>query len=243
MDQAVTSATTTQSRRMEIREELNQAYIDEEIYWQQKSRVNWLRSGDRNTRYFHAVTKGKRVKNTINVLQDEAGVVYRGHKEISKVAVKYFEDLYASEGTDSVLYERVFQNFQQRVTPEMNQDLTRQITEEEVRIAIMDIGAHRAPGPDGFTAIFYHTYWEEIKDDVMKEISNFFETGQMDIQLSHTNLCLIPKTYPPTGMKEFRPIALCNVSYKIITKVLVNRLKLHLDGIISENQNAFIPAE
>lgn len=63
----------------------------------------------------------------------------------------------------------------------------------------------------------------------------------MDHQLSHTNICLIPKVYPPTGMKEFRPIALCNVSYKIITKVLVNRLKEHLSNIISENQNAFIP--
>ncbi|WZY89335.1 hypothetical protein YC2023_046070 [Brassica napus] len=58
---------------------------------------------------------------------------------------------------------------------------------------------------------------------------------------NHTNLCLIPKIYPPTGMKDFRPIALCNVSYKIISKILVNRLKNHLSNIVSENQNAFIP--
>ena len=72
----------------------------------------------------------------------------------------------------------------------------------------------------------------------MKEISVFFETGQLDQQLCHTNLCLIPKVYPPNGKKKFRPIALCNVSYKIITKVLVNRLKKHLGNIFSENQNA-----
>ena len=61
LDQAVTSTTTSQERRSEIIHELNQAYIDEEIYWKQKSRINWLRSGDRNTGYFHAVTKGKRI--------------------------------------------------------------------------------------------------------------------------------------------------------------------------------------
>lgn len=133
------------------------------------------------------------------------------------------------------------QGFQQRVSQQMNDDLTRMVSEEEVRIAVMDIGAHRAPGPDGFTAIFYHSYWEDIKEDVMQEISKLFETGPLDPQLSHTNICLLPKVYPPSGMKEFRPIALCNVSYKIITKVLVNRLKKHLGGIISENQNAFIP--
>lgn len=196
LDRAVTSATTSQERRIEIREELNQAYVDEEIYWKQKSRVNWLRSGDRNTRYFHAVTKGKRIKNTISVIQDESGVIHRGHKEISQVAVKYFQDLYTSGGTNTAAYGEVFQDFQPRVTLDMNQDLTRMITEEEVYKAVMDIGAHRAPGPEGFTDVFYHNYWAEIKDDVMKEITKFFETGHMDPQLSHTNLCLIPKIYP-----------------------------------------------
>lgn len=75
----------------------------------------------------------------------------------------------------------------------------------------------------------------------MTEIKSFFENGVLDPQMNHTNLCFIPKIYPPTGMKEFRPIALCNVSYKIISKILVNRLKKHLHHIISENQNAFIP--
>ena len=95
---------------------MNQAYIEEEVYWKQKSGINWLRSGDRNTRYFHAVTKGRRVKNTINSIQDEQGVIYRGHSEISQVAVNYFQNLYASEGTDPHQYVRVFQNLQQRVT-------------------------------------------------------------------------------------------------------------------------------
>ncbi|WZZ57367.1 hypothetical protein YC2023_057474 [Brassica napus] len=123
----------------------------------------------------------------------------------------------------------------------MNQDLTRMVTEEEVFTSVMDIGSHRTPGPDGFSAVFYHHYWDDIKDEIMKEITEFFETGHLDPQLSCTNLCLIPKVYPPSSMKDFRPIALCNVSYKIITKVLVNRLKAHLGSIISENQNAFIP--
>lgn len=99
----------------------------------------------------------------------------------------------------------------------------------------------KAPGSDGFTAVFYQKFQEDLKPEIMKEFENFFERGIFDEQHNHTNLCLIPKVYPPSGMKEFRPIALCNVSYKIISKVLVNRLKKHLGHIISENQNAFIP--
>ena len=69
----------------------------------------------------------------------------------------------------------------------------------------------------------------------------FFTAEEFDEQLNHTNICLIPKIYPPTSMSEFRPIALCNVTYKIVSKILINRLKKHLSGIISENQAAFIP--
>lgn len=94
LDKAVISTAISQERRNEIKEELNKAYLDEEIYWKQKSRVNWLRSGDRNTKYFHAITKGKRVRNTISSIQDDNGVIYRGQRDIANVAIDYFKKLY-----------------------------------------------------------------------------------------------------------------------------------------------------
>lgn len=111
LDKAVTSIAISQERKTELKDELNQAYIDEEIYWKQKSRVNWLRSKDRNTRHVHVVTKGNIIKKTINSIQDGQGVIHRRHKEISKVDVYYFQDLYASEGTDPTIYVKVFQTF------------------------------------------------------------------------------------------------------------------------------------
>ena len=81
LDMAMTSASSSTQERNNIKEELNQAYLDEEIFWKQKSRIMWLRSGDRNTRYFHGITQGKRKRNTITAIQDETGVVRRGHKD------------------------------------------------------------------------------------------------------------------------------------------------------------------
>lgn len=69
-------------------------------------------------------------------------------------------------------------------------------------------------------------------------VCRFFETGEMEENLNHTNMCLIPKFYPQI---KFKPIALCNVAYKIISKILVNRMKEHLKCIIYENQTAFVP--
>lgn len=156
-----------------------------------------------NTRYFHAVTRGKRIRNTITSIQDSNGVIGKGQKEIAKFAEDYFKNLYTSANTDPRLYTRVFQGFQKRVTEAMSQDLLRMVTEEEVKDAIFDMGPHRAPGPDGFSAIFYQKFWEDTKSEIMQEVTSFFQGEGLDVQHNHTNLCLIPKVYPPTGMTEF----------------------------------------
>ena len=241
LDMAITTGSLSLLARTELKKELNEAYLEEEIFWKQKSRIQWLRAGDRNTKYFHAVARGKRIRNRITTIQDENGVRRKGHKEVSEVAVKYFEDLYSSSPVDQGVYDEVFTGFHSRVSPEMNADLTQGVTMAEIQQAAFDIGPHKAPGPDGFSAVFYHQFWEDLKPEIMQEVADFFERGELDRQLNHTNLCLIPKVYPPTGMSQFRPIALCNVSYKIISKILVNRLKRHLGSIITENQTAFIP--
>lgn len=73
------------------------------------------------------------------------------------------------------------------------------------------------------------------------EVKNFFENGVFVKAMNHTNLCLIPKMEAARHMSDFRPIALCNVSYKIISKILITRLKSHLSSIVLEEQAAFIP--
>lgn len=191
--------------------------------------------------YFHAVSRARRIKNTLTSIQDETGVIHRGQSNISKVAENYFNNLFSSTNDVSMHFEQTFQGFSQRVTSDMNEDLTRDITEEEVQITVFDIGPHKAPGPDGFTGAFYHQHWEDVKTELMSEIKRFFTDDDFDDKLIQTNICLIPKVYPPTGMSEFRPIALCNVIYKVISKILINRLKKHLSSVITENQAAFIP--
>ena len=71
-------------------------------------------------------------------------------------------------------------------------------------------------------------------------VNNFLVSGEMDARLNITNICMIPKTERPTRMTELRPISLCNVGYKIISKVLCQRLKIYLPSLISETQSAFV---
>jgi hypothetical protein len=98
----------------------------------------------------------------------------------------------------------------------------------------------KAPGPDGLGVGFYQKHWAIVGDGVRKAILNFLNSGIFDPSLNLTYIALIPKTHKAASVSDFRPIILCNVLYKIIAKVLANRLKQVLRDIISPQQSAFV---
>jgi hypothetical protein len=97
-----------------------------------------------------------------------------------------------------------------------------------------------SPGPDGFNVEFYLSTWAWIGDDVLKLVRDFFISGALPPQASDTHIVLIPKKLAPLVPADFRPISLCNVIYKIISKCIANRLKPHLPDYIHPSQQAFI---
>jgi hypothetical protein len=98
----------------------------------------------------------------------------------------------------------------------------------------------KAPGPDGFPACIFQHNWDILHQEVCDAIKYFFDTCKLDSSINSTVIALIPKTKNPKSVLDFRPISLCNVVYKVLSKVLANRLKVVLPSIISESQSAFI---
>ncbi|XP_024010239.1 LOW QUALITY PROTEIN: uncharacterized protein LOC112085271 [Eutrema salsugineum] len=127
-----------------------------------------------------------------------------------------------------------------KIDAAMNERLTREVSEEEVKRALFSLNPGKAPGPDGFTALFFQKLWEMIKADLVQLIKDFQDSGSFAEHLNETNICLIPKGDRPREISGFRPISLCNVGYKIISKVLSLRLKKLLPELISETQSAFV---
>ncbi|XP_035551053.1 uncharacterized protein LOC118349651 [Juglans regia] len=127
-----------------------------------------------------------------------------------------------------------------RVTDEMLQQLDRPCTVEEVEVALRQMSPFKSPGPDGFSAGFYQDHWKIVSHDVSKAVIYFFIHRNLPKGWNHTHLVLIPKVKSPTSVREFRPISLCNVNYKLISMVLANRMKGILGKVICWNQSAFI---
>ena len=195
-------------------------------------------SGDLNTKFYHALTKERRVRNRIVGLHDEDGHWITEEKGVEKVAVDYFVGLFST--TSPTEFDDFLDEITPSITHQTNQRLLRMATEEEVRQALFMMHPEKAPGPDGMTALFFQHAWHIIKDDLVAMVNNFLVTGEMDSRLNVTNICMIPKTERPIRMTELRPISLCNVGYKIISKVLCQRLRVCLPYLISETQSAFV---
>ena len=107
--------------------------------------------------------------------------------------------------------------------------------------ALFSIGDLKAPGPDGLHAIFYKRFWSMLGDDLVKEVLHTVNTRVIPEGWNRTTIVLIPKVETPEKVSQFRPISLCNVVYKVISKMLANRLRGILPEIISEHQSAFVP--
>ena len=122
----------------------------------------------------------------------------------------------------------------------MNEALTKPPSNDEIRQAAFDINPEKAPGPDGKTGFFFQRYWGITAEVMQQTVKDFFQFNVLDPRLNQTNICLIPKTERPVEMTNFRPISLCNVSHKIISKILSKRLKRCLPRLISETQSAFV---
>ncbi|CAM8911363.1 unnamed protein product [Rhodiola kirilowii] len=232
---------TNAAREQEITNELDDWLLKEEMMWKQRARVEWIKYGDRNTAYFHARASQRRKRNWIHKLSDDQGVMVTEAEGIANIISDYFTTLFSSSSdSGQVEWEEELAYVQPRITWEMNDNLTRDVSEEEIRRAIFQMGATKAPGLDGFSAIFFQSNWNLIKADFIKEVQGVFKELRLDANWNLTQIVLIPKVKEVTRMTELRPISLCNVSMKVVTKILANRLQLILGEVISLNQSAFI---
>ena len=99
---------------------------------------------------------------------------------------------------------------------------------------------NKAPGPNGFNMHFIKTHWNLIKEDVMKVFECFFSSDTFDNRMNASFIALIPKCSTPSGFNDYRPISLVGCMYKLLSKVLANRLRGVIDEVIGPNQFSFI---
>ncbi|KAJ9557995.1 hypothetical protein OSB04_012609 [Centaurea solstitialis] len=210
--------------------------LEEEAGKSAKAKVKWAIDGDENSKLFHAVIKLRERKNAVRGIQTSVG----WEEDPLKVKDHFFN--FFKNKFDSCLEGGPVlgvSNFK-KISAEEAIELERPFEEGEIWAAIKDCGSYKSPGPDGFTFGFLKKFWDLIKSDLMKATTWFWEKEELGSGCNSAFLPLIPKVVSPIHLGDFRPISLIGVFYKILAKLLAERIKKVIGKLISNPQSAFI---
>jgi exonuclease III len=208
------------------------------IHWQ-KSRMNWLNEGDANSKFFHNFMSNRRRHNAINMVSVEGSVV-EGVQGIRETVFNYFSNHFKSRGFRRPCIDGL--NFR-RLSLAEGGTLTKPFSLEEVKQAVWDCDSYKSPGPDGVSFGFVKECWNLLKDDLFRFLVEFHRNGKLTKGLNSTFIALIPKVDNPQRLNDFRPISLVGSLYKILAKVLANRLRSVIGTVVSESRTAFVKSK
>jgi mannosylglycoprotein endo-beta-mannosidase len=219
-------------------EKIAQSKLDDALqrqnwFWQEKAKVNWHIDGDRNTSYFHRLAKIKNATKAMSTIKVGDNLVTDPNL-IANHVLQYYQNLFCTNShilQDEVLVDDVIPSV---IDDRLNNLLTMIHTPSEIKNAVFDLNKDGAPGPDGFGAFFYQTYWEIIQYDVTNAVIEFFKHGWMMPNFNANCMILIPKTSNADKIEQFRPIAMANFKFKVISKVLGDRLAQIMPDLISK---------
>ncbi|GJU21172.1 RNA-directed DNA polymerase, eukaryota, reverse transcriptase zinc-binding domain protein [Tanacetum coccineum] len=202
----------------------------------QKAKIKWAIEGDENSKYYHGILNKKRNQLAIR------GVLMEGNWVESPSVVKneflsHFKKRFEKPQKVRPILNMVFPH---QLNSTQKLDLEAEVSKEEIKKAVWDCGIDKSPGPDGFTFGFYRRFWDLIEQDVVSAVKCFFQAGQIPKGVNSSFIALIPKIPDAKMVKDFRPISLIGSLYKIIAKILANRLVTVLGDIVNDVQSAFI---
>lgn len=188
----------------------------EEKYLKQKSKLHWLKVGDRNNKYFHKGVEERKAQNTIREVLCRDGNAATTGDDIKEEAGGLFRDFLQFKPAD---YEGISTDRLREIFPcckdEDHEMLLRDVTEEEIKGVLFAMPADKSPGPDGYTAEFFKKAWTIVGTDFITAVKSFVVKGFLPKGVNTTILALIPKTAEAREMKDYRPISCCNVLYKV----------------------------
>lgn len=222
--------------RLKLKVRYEELCILDELKWKQRSRVQWLREGDANTRFFHIRASCRRSRNHIYQLSDGTNTLSSSNS-IADHLISFFHIM-----PDPVHPSLTSINFSSIFIDEALDlsSLHAPFSVDEVKMAIFSCAPEKAPGPDGLPMLFYHRFWSLLQNDIMDVFSSF-HNGLSDLSpINSSWICPIPKKPAVSTARDLRPISLVHSMAKIISKVLACRLQSFLNLLINPFQTAFI---
>lgn len=205
------------------------------------SRAIWLKAGDENSRFFQIFAKGRKVTNTIWNLPFLEGGLADSFNKLSQLGSTNFRNIYRNPpGINLAEIINVANHFPRFVNEEDTDELLEPVTSGELESTLKWFKKDKSLGLDGWTIEFYLAFYDLLGKYLLKVVEESRSFGCLYHVINSTFIALIPKSDTPSSFDDYRPISLCNCLYKIISKIIANRLRLILSRNISPQQFSFL---
>ena len=209
-----------------------------------RSRAQWIDEGERPTKYFCALETKNFLDKTIKRVCTDKNEIITDQKDILSSLHTYYENLFKNRDAE-LIQSKMDDLFKTENIPKLSNDkkssIEGELTLNEVSNSLKNMQNDKSPGLDGFTSEFFKFFWSKLKYFVLRCINHSYRTGKLPQTLRTCVITCLPKQNKSREyLKNWRPISLLNVVYKIASASIANRLKTVLNLIISDTQNGFL---
>ena len=206
-----------------------------------RSRAQWLEEGERPSRYFFNLQKIKAQRSHISSVYNLNGTEVSSQEEIEKAHVDFYSRLFSEELIDAALQDDLLSSLSRQLSSDQASSCEGQMTCDEMTLALRSMNANKAPGPDGLSVEFYAKFWDRLGPYLCRVLNACYRAGEMCESMKTSNTRVIFKKGDRKNLKNWRPISLLNVDYKICSKVLSLRLSKVLKFIVDPDQTCSVP--
>ena len=212
-----------------------------------RAKAKWNVEGERNSKYFLNLENQHYKEKTINKLIDDHGNELTKIDDILNEQKMFYQSLYSTkveENSDrNEIYQEFFPNeeYVKKLDDEQAQSIEGEITVQECYNVLKNMKKNKSPGSDGFTSEFYLHFWEDLKIPMIRSFQQSYKDGTLSDSQKLGIITSLPKPGKDKEyIKNWRPVTLLNVDYKILSGVIAKRIQLFLDPLISETQKGFV---
>ena len=215
------------------------------------SKTKWFEQGEKPTKYFFNLEKNNYEKKLIREVKSENDEVISNFVQVNKEIEKFYSKMYTSKingnntSDDSQHNNNTHKFIEGLNIPQLNveeqESLEKDLTFEELKDALTSFADNKSPGEDGFTKEFYEAFFDLLWKDLLNSYNDAFKKGSLSVSQKRGTITLIPKADENlSDLKNWRPISLLNIDYKILSKVLAKRMEQHLPKLIHPDQTGFV---
>ena len=207
-----------------------------------RSQAEWHEKGEKSTKYFLQLEARNRIKKIIRVLKRDDGNLTSDEKEIMDMQARFYENLYTEKDKKPLheLEAYLEETNINKLSQEEREECEGPLTVEECQAALKSFKPNKTPGNDGLPVEFYKKFWPVIGQLCVDCFNYAYENGELSVSQRQAVITLLDKGKDRTLLKNWRPISLLNVDYKIMSKALANRCTKHLSKLICEDQVGFV---